>query len=162
MKTYLVRDGIAAEDTWTHVGDGEELPDDGGDAIVAEARWHASRSTFDRYPGRFGVRIAAATRPEPLAADFARFDLIAVEITNFMDGRVFSLGRLLRSRYHWTGELRACGCVLPDQAYFLKRVGFNTLEFDTQQRRKTALRALASFSVRYQGSEDAFALHRYR
>lgn len=53
---------------------------------------------------------------------------IAILFPNFSDGRGFSLARLLRDRHGFGGELRAVGTLIPDQAQFLLRSGFDTAE----------------------------------
>jgi uncharacterized protein (DUF934 family) len=49
---------------------------------------------------------------------------IAVSTKKFADGRIFSIGNLLRMKYKYKNELRAIGDVLRDQLFFLKRSGF--------------------------------------
>ncbi|MBA4742935.1 MAG: DUF934 domain-containing protein, partial [Azoarcus sp.] len=46
----------------------------------------------------------------------------------FADGRGDSVATLLRSRYGYTGELRAIGDVLRDQFNYLARCGFDALQ----------------------------------
>ena len=76
---------------------------------------------------------------------------IAIRFPKFSDGRGFSLARLLREKHQFAGELRAVGHVIPDQAVFLLRSGFDTAEGDV-----AALgawrRALGRFSGTYQSA----------
>jgi phosphoadenosine phosphosulfate reductase len=76
---------------------------------------------------------------------------IAIRFPKFSDGRGFSLARLLREKHQFAGELRAVGHVIPDQAVFLLRSGFDTAEADV-----AALgawrRALGRFSGTYQSA----------
>ncbi len=53
---------------------------------------------------------------------------IAILFPSFGDGRGFSLARILRDRLGFGGELRAVGSLIPDQAQFLLRSGFDTAE----------------------------------
>ncbi len=84
-------------------------------------------------------------------ADIGRIDL---EFPAFGDGRAFTLARRLREQMNFTGEIRAVGHVLPDQAAFLLRCGFDSAEFKTGPLAEEAKLALKRFSVRYQPALD--------
>ena len=56
---------------------------------------------------------------ESSTAQLCELDLIAVDFPSFRDGRGYSIGYLLRSRYGWKGELRAIGDVLRDQLNYM-------------------------------------------
>ena len=71
-----------------------------------------------------------------------------------MDGRGYSIARLLRERYGWRGELRAIGDVLRDQLFYLTRCGFDAFELRAGQDAQAALTALADFSEAYQSSVE--------
>ena len=51
--------------------------------------------------------------------------MLAFKIDNFNDGRFFSLARLLRERFHYTGEICAFGNIILDQLFYMKQCGFN-------------------------------------
>jgi len=53
---------------------------------------------------------------------------IAISFPSFVDGRGFSLARLLRERHGFKGEIRAVGSLIPDHGQFLLRSGFDTAE----------------------------------
>lgn len=55
---------------------------------------------------------------------------IAIPFPKFNDGRGFSLANVLRRQHQFTGELRATGHIIPDQAIHLLRAGFDTVEVD--------------------------------
>jgi uncharacterized protein (DUF934 family) len=75
-------------------------------------------------------------------------------VERFQDGRIFTLGNLLRSRYHFKNILRAFGDVLQDQLFYLKRSGFDSYLIKTGKDANEALKALQSFSDPYQGAVD--------
>jgi uncharacterized protein (DUF934 family) len=75
---------------------------------------------------------------------------ISVEFPKFTDGRGYSIAALLRSRLGYTGALRAVGDVLVDQLQFMARSGFDEFALRSDQDPALALRALRSFSLRYQ------------
>jgi uncharacterized protein (DUF934 family) len=86
--------------------------------------------------------------------DINLFPLIAVFVERFQDGRIFSLGNLLRTRYQFKNTLRAFGDVLQDQLFYLKRLGFDSYLIKTGKDVHGALKALQSFSDPYQGAVD--------
>lgn len=80
-----------------------------------------------------GARIGAYGRAEGaeaealLAAAAAGAALIAVDFPAYNDGRFFSLARRARAA-GYAGALRAAGPLIPDQAWFAERVGFDEFE----------------------------------
>ena len=86
--------------------------------------------------------------------DINVFPLIAVFVERFQDGRIFTLGNLLRTRYQFKNTLRAFGDVLQDQLFYLKRSGFDSYLIKAGKDVHEALKALQSFSNPYQGAVD--------
>jgi uncharacterized protein (DUF934 family) len=104
-----------------------------------------------------GIWLATHEVPETLKAvepDFNVFPLIAVFVERFADGRIFSIGNLLRTRYGSTNTLRAFGDVLRDQLFFLKRSGFNSYLIRADRNAEEALQSLKDFTQPYQGAVD--------
>ena len=66
------------------------------------------------------------------------------------DGKSTLIGRLLRERYGYRGELRAVGDVQRDQLYYLYQVGFDAFALPEAADVLSALRGLADFSDGYQ------------
>jgi len=89
-----------------------------------------------------------------LEKDMNAFPLIAVFVERFQDGRIFTLGNLLRTRYQFKNTLRAFGDVLQDQLFYLKRSGFDSYLIKAGKDVHEALKALQSFSDPYQGAVD--------
>jgi uncharacterized protein (DUF934 family) len=87
-------------------------------------------------------------------ADLNQLPIIAVHVERFADGRIFSLGVLLRTRYGYKNELRAFGDVLRDQLFFLKRSGFDSYLIRADRNAEEALFSLKDFSSPYQGAVD--------
>lgn len=87
-------------------------------------------------------------------ADLNQLPIIAVHVERFADGRIFSLGTLLRTRYGYKNELRAFGDVLRDQLFFLKRSGFDSYLIRADRNATEALQSLKDFSSPYQGAVD--------
>ena len=87
-------------------------------------------------------------------ADLNTLPIIAVHVERFADGRIFSLGTLLRTRYGYKNELRAIGDVLRDQLFFLKRSGFTSYMIRADRSATEAIASLEDFTTPYQGAVD--------
>ena len=113
MPQRLIKDRVVVDDRWTLLRDvsSETLP--AGPVIVSLPVWKSRRDALAAR-GDVGVWLAAADDPAELAADTASLALIAVDFPQFTDGRGYSIGRLLRERYGFAGELRAIGDVQRD------------------------------------------------
>ncbi len=103
-----------------------------------------------------GVFLDGADDPGALAADIKTLPLIAVNFPTFKDGRGYSTAYLLRTRYGYTGELRAVGDIQRDQLFYLHRVGFNAFAVREGKGKdkdiEAALKSLNDFSNVYQAS----------
>jgi uncharacterized protein (DUF934 family) len=86
--------------------------------------------------------------------DINQLPIIAIHVERFADGRIFSLGTLLRTRYGYKNELRAFGDVLRDQLFFLKRSGFTSFLIRADRSADDALASLNDFTAPYQGAVD--------
>lgn len=78
--------------------------------------------------------------------------LISVDFHRIGDGRGYTHAFLLRKRLSYAGPLRAIGAVTADQVFALARVGFDSFALRADQNAETALAALGTFSVPYQGA----------
>ena len=146
-----VRFGID-EDPFVQVGGDDPIPE--GDVIVPWARWLRDHASLEGRPGRLGVRIPSDTKVEDIAVHAPAFPVIAIEFPRFVDGRGYSIARLLRERFGYRGELRAVGNVLHDQVLAMARCGFTALEVDPSKKLEDVLPAFDDFSVRYQPAAD--------
>lgn len=125
--TKLLKDGKAVADTWTHVADGDAVPET-GPVIVTLARWRAEHNTLAARKDALGIRLESGQSPEAIKDDLSRFAVVALEFPKFADGRAYSYARMLKNRLGYTGEVRAVGDVLRDQYRAMHRCGFDTLE----------------------------------
>ncbi len=118
----------------------------------------ASRMAISsEYGGSTGIWLDTHETLESLidaVGDINKLPIIAVHVERFPDGRIFSLGTLLRTRYGYKNELRAFGDVLRDQLFFLKRSGFTSFKIRADRSAKDALASLNDFSQPYQGAVD--------
>ena len=65
------------------------------------------------------MRLEAGEEVEALAYDLPRIAIVALVFPKFRDGRHYTSARLLRERYGYSGEVRAVGDVLREQAGFM-------------------------------------------
>jgi len=117
--------------------------------------WLANKQNLQN-PETIGVWLDAEQEPEEIADDIEKLQHLAVNFPTFMDGRGFSIARLIRDRYQFPGELRAIGQIVPDQLFYLSRCGFDAfcldaLDVDHEAEESHKLEDyLATFSVTYQ------------
>ncbi len=146
----IIKDKAIIKDTFTTLADDAELTS--GDITVSLARWKRDRELLLAHPGKLGVRIHAGEAASELADDLQHIHLLELEFADFADGRLFSQAWLLRSRYHYQGEIRASGHYLTDQIFYLSRVGVNAFQPTKAEQLQTILANLHDFSVTYQPS----------
>ena len=151
----LLKNKTISDDSW------QVLPKDfdgtlpAGPCFVPLDYWLKHKQNLQN-PESTGVWIDAEQEPESLLEDIAGLQYLAVNFPTFMDGRGFSIGRLIRERYQFTGELRAIGHIVPDQLFYLSRCGFDAfcldaLALDHAAEENHKLEDyLATFSVTYQ------------
>ena len=150
----LIRNGaVAPPETWTTLGNDDALPRS-GDVLVGIDRWLEQRDALRARDGRVGVLLQPDDDALRLDGALEGAALVAVAFPKFTDGRGYSSARLLRDRLGYRGELRAVGDVLPDQVFFMQRVGFDSLDLAEDKSAQTALEQLREFSVTYQAAAD--------
>ncbi|GAA5164679.1 DUF934 domain-containing protein [Viridibacterium curvum] len=130
------------------------IPD--GKVIVPFVVWQARREALAARvaAGEVGVWLETHELVEDLAAqaDVNAFPVIAIHVERFADGRIYSAGALLRTRFGFRNELRAFGDVLRDQLFFFKRCGFDAYQIRADRSAEDALASLNDFSDPYQGA----------
>lgn len=139
--SVLIRDGRIAEDDWTLIRDGVAQPG----VIAPLDAWRAA-------PDGAGVWIDGDAEVEDIAREIAAAPVVAVRFPVFSDGRGLSFGALLRRRYGYRGELRACGEIVPDLAHYLHRCGFNAFVLPDRRQAEVALACMDRMSDHYQSS----------
>ena len=151
----IILDKTIVADTWTHLVDGAPLPAI-GNLIVPLAFWIKERAALANRIGKTGVWLKGSDDPSQLdlVRDLVKQPLIAVEFAQFVDGRGYSIGRLLRERYGFRGELRAFGDVFRDTIPYLARCGFNAFALNQGKSLEDALHAFNDFSDAYQNAVD--------
>jgi len=160
--TLIIKNREVVEDNWTVIRAAEDgtmpavdalLP---GKVIVPFTWWkqHKRALTCAHTKDPIGLWLAPDDEPAELVEDFGKLALIAVDFPKFSDGRGFSIGRLLRERYQWKGELRAIGDVLRDQLWFHARCGFDAFAVRADKDIHDALNAFGELTIPYQNAVD--------
>ncbi|WP_374569857.1 DUF934 domain-containing protein [Phenylobacterium sp.] len=143
------------EDPFTQVADEDDMPP--GDVIVSLARFESEGEALLSEGRAIGVRIEPDEDVEALAYDLPRLAVVALAFPKFGDGRAYSYARLLRERLGFSGEVRAVGDVLREQAGFMVRVGFDAFEPADGASPQDWARAAARHRHVYQRSADGRA-----
>jgi uncharacterized protein (DUF934 family) len=115
---------FTVEDTFVRLADDAAAPAHGG-VIVSLSRFQADGEALLGQGRPVGVVVAPGEDVEVLAYDLPRLGLVALEFGKFRDGRPYSAARILREQLGFTGEVRAVGDVLLEQAAFMVRCGFD-------------------------------------
>lgn len=151
----IILDKKITDDTWTHVAEDAPLPPT-GNLIVALPFWLKEHAALAKRIGKTGVWLKGSDDPAQidLVRELVKLPLIAIEFAQFVDGRGFSIGRLLRERYGFKGELRAFGDVFRDTIPYLARCGFNAFALKEGKSLEDALHAFDDFSDAYQNAVD--------
>ena len=147
---HVIKDGVLVDDRWTLLRDASTRADvvAGAPAILPLALWLVHRDEL-LARGDIGVWLAPDDDPEALGTDIGRLPLIAVDFPQFTDGRGYSIGRLLRDRHRFAGELRAVGDVLRDQLFALAECGFDAFALRADRDAAGALSGLGDFAGVY-------------
>jgi len=150
----IIRNGEIVTDTLQYVDSREAAMEVDGDVCVP---CHVLASGLDGIvrPGRRVGVLAECTRPVfELAPFLPQLDIVVITFAKFGDGRGYSMARLVRDRFGFGGELRARGDVLRDQAFYLRRCGFNAFESKDSSRLPGILKAFEDFRDVYQPASD--------
>jgi len=146
----LIKDKQIIDNNWQYIADTDELKS--GDISVSFARWQRDKQELLSNDGKLGVRISSTDIVDELADDLEKLQLIELDFPDFADGRLFSQAWLLRGRYHFQGEIRAIGHYIPDQVFYLARVGVNAFSPKVSEELPEILNKLNDFTVNYQSS----------
>jgi len=152
----LLKNGQVIEDPYRTLGDDQALPTE-GTWMLPWARWRTEGEALACRTGlTLGLRVPgdAAAAEVADAAHRIGATAVAVAFPKFRDGRGFTLGRLLRERYGFTGELRAEGPLILDQYAFLYRCGFDAVAPEDESRLKDWNRYITEMGVVYQPAAD--------
>ncbi len=143
-------------DGWARLADDAPVPK-GGSVVVSFARLKNEHNSLFSAATKVGVDIPSDVNLGELEPFLPRLGVIVVRFATMRDGRVFSVGRLLRERYGYAADMRAVGPFIPDQAQFLLRCGFTSFEVDDSYPVESFKRSARAYSVWYQRATDRAA-----
>jgi len=144
----LIRHKEIVQDDWHYLQDGQSLKPSHN--IVSLDYWLENKTRLINEKEPLGLTIPGHEEVDNFVDDLQYFSLIAIEFPTFTDGRGYSLAKTLREHYRYQKEIRASGDILPDQALYLTRVGFDALELANEELAPLVLNKLDEFSVFYQ------------
>ena len=98
------------------------------------------------------IRLEPTDDPATVVDQLAGATRVEVNFPKFGDGRGFSIGRLLRERYGYKGELRAVGHITRDHLFFMESIGFDAFELREGEDPREALAGFDDFSESYQAT----------
>lgn len=133
---------------WTILGE-DDTPEEGASVAVSLVRLERDSDETLLSAGKIGLFLETETDYTALAPHIRKLDFVDIHFPAFTDGRGFSLAVRLRKDLGFKGEIRASGHVIPDQALFLLRAGFDTADV-TQERKAAFEKALERFNSFYQ------------
>ena len=145
-----IKDKRVVDDAWHLVKDDEAAD---ANAIVSLSRWNADRVALLAAGTPVGVVLRSNESPDDVA-DRDKLPLIAVDFPVFTDGRGYSTARMLRSRLHYKGEIRAIGDVMRDEMFLMRRCGIDSFAVKATKDIAKTLSAFEDFSVTYQAAAD--------
>lgn len=148
----LLADGVEARRP-VHVVDEGPVPAT-GDVVLPWDRFVEALDADVEF-SRLGVSLPPTVDVLTLDAALLRqAGRIVLSFPTFADGRAYTQARLLRERVGFAGHIRATGEVLRDQAFYLRRCGFDELEPAPDETVTSLARGWSDFSVTYQPAAD--------
>lgn len=150
MPRNIIVDGAVVSDSWQTLNEDSELPST-GNVIAPLSVWASLDSdTRKTRAESLGLLLSGDAELEDITEFVAQAPVIAIDFPTFMDGRGYSLARLIRERLHFKGELRAVGDILKDQLFYLHRCGFNAFAIREDRDVNIAAQGLKDFTITYQ------------
>ena len=146
----IIKDRKLTENTWQYLADDTQLTT--GNMSVSVVKWQQAQQQLINHEGKLGVRLSPNDSVAVLADQLNKIELVELNFPDFADGRLFSTAWLLRNRYGYEGEIRAIGHFMPDQVFYLSRVGVNAFAPEKAEHLDFILANLNDFSVAYQDS----------
>ncbi len=133
---------------WVEFADDQPV-DEGAYAAVSAARLAEDGDTLFAAAGQVAAIIDGDADGDVLAPYIDRLAAIWINFKAFNDGRGFSLALRFKRDMGFKGEVRAIGKVIPDQAQFLARSGFDSVEV-AEERVAAFETALSRYTSFYQ------------
>ena len=152
MPKKIINNGEVVEDTWIFIEKDFVGDPPFGKIVLPMKYWLEKRDSLNLVCA--GLWLDSDDDIEEIGLEANLFPLICINFPSFADGRGFSLGRLLKERYGYTGQLRAIGNAIQDQLFYLKRCGFTAFDLKDGTDLEAACESLNDFDVTYQSAVD--------
>ncbi len=120
--------------------------------IVPAAYALAHADTLFNQARVIGIWLPGDGEPDKIESLLTKAPLIAIRFAAMNDGRGLSLAVLLRTRFGYTGELRAIGEVHEDVLQYMRRCGIDSYQLPDGHDPAAALAAMRTLTDFYQGS----------
>jgi len=137
------------DDGWTHLDDDQAFTRH-SKVIVSPSRLKREWGQIKNAGLSVGVKLEPGAVVSSLTFCIENLHLIVLQFDSFDDGRAFSQAKMLRDRYHYSGEIRAIGEVIRDQLGFMQRCGFSQFEICESEDSQLALQAFGEITHGYQ------------
>ena len=121
---------------------------------LVHVKWYMENQEELINRDNIGVWLDSDDEAESVSSVVSQLPVMGVNFPVFTDGRGFSIGRTIRERYKFTGELRAIGNFMQDQLFYLKRCGFDAFIVGDDIDATSMSKSLTDFSDAYQASVD--------
>ena len=121
---------------------------------LVHIKWFLQNQEFLTDASNVSVWLDSDDEAASVADLVKRLPVIGVNFPVFTDGRGFSIGRTIRERYQFAGELRAIGNFMQDQLFYLKRCGFDAFAVTESAPIESMAQSLQDFSDFYQAAVD--------
>jgi uncharacterized protein (DUF934 family) len=138
-----------ADDLWHFLADDESVGDH-QHIVVSLERWRKESDSLVKAGIVLGVHLDSGHQATDLSDDVRHLELVSVEFPSIADGRGYTIGRVLRQRFHFSGELRAVGPIVRDQFPLLHRCGFDAVDARDEAEAAAWDIAVDAISVAYQ------------
>ena len=145
----VIKNGQLVNDDWNRVDEVGLFPE--GKILISMSSWNEQQVQFFKRYGEIGIWMESNENPEEIE-NLERIPVIGILFENFMDGRGFSIARLLRERLDYQGEIRAIGSPIRDQLSYMVKCGFDAFDLADHYDLEEALASLNDFSESYQTS----------
>jgi len=142
---------LQASDSWHSIN--EEAPKVTDQSIISLAYWLENKVELANHKGKLGLSVMGDDELSQFSNELNSFELICINFPTFTDGRGYSLATSIRAAGYKNG-LRAVGDILPDQVFYLSRVGFDAFEVADTVAAEFTLNKLKEFSVVSQPASD--------
>lgn len=152
----LTKTGELQADGWQVLGK-ESVPNlaelSAGQWLV-HIKWYMENQQELANRNNISVWLDSDDEAESASSLVNSLPVIGINFPVFTDGRGFSIGRTIRERYKFAGELRAIGNFMQDQLFYLKRCGFDAFIVSDNVNAESMAKSLADFSDFYQAAVD--------